>query len=174
MEGSDRAQLGLPGKQEALVAAVAAVAAKTIVVVVAAGPVVSPAASAADALLHASFGGQATAAALVDVLGGDVAPSGRLPFTVPASGDDVPPISSYAMAAHPGRTYRYATRPPLYPFGYGLSFASFKLSAAAVTPAVVAPWPRGRERHPQPHGGACQRGGRPALRRVARRDPAAR
>ena len=140
MEGSDRAALGLPGQQEALVAAVAAVAAKTIVVLIAAGPNGSPSLPPlADAMVQTFFGGQATALALLDVLTGSVAPSGRLPYTVPAALTDVPPIDSYAMATPPGRTYRFATPPPLYPFGFGLSYARFVLGSLAVQPAAISP-----------------------------------
>ena len=140
MEGSDRLSLGLPGKQEALVAAVAAVARKTVVVLVAAGPMSSPSLSThADALVQPFFGGQATAGALMDVLTGAVSPSGRLPYSVPKDVADVPPIDQYSMTAAPGRTYRYATRPPLYPFGYGLSYASFEFGDLHVAPAIVAP-----------------------------------
>lgn len=186
MEGSDRLALTLPGMQEKLVHAVMAVAAKTIVVLVAAGPISAPSMSAkADALVQSYFGGQAMASALMDVMTGAVAPSGRLPYTVPASVDDVPPISSYAMAAPPGRTYRFSTRPPLFPFGYGLSYASFSLRDLVVSPPTVAPCnsavvsvtishvagPASAEivqLYAARHGGAVGAGVRPELRGFAR------
>src|SRR5439155_20189246 len=61
-------------------------------------------------------------AALADVLFGDVSPAGRLPITFPRSIADVPDFKSYDMK---GRTYRYLEKPPLYPFGYGLSYTRF-------------------------------------------------
>jgi beta-glucosidase len=69
---------------------------------------------------------------LADVLFGDYNPAGRLPVTFYKSADQLPPFTNYAMA---GRTYRYFTGEPLYPFGYGLSYTTFSYSGLTV-PAV--------------------------------------
>ena len=82
-----------------------------------------------NAVLMAWYPGQAGGTALCDLLFGRVSPSGRLPVTFYRSVDDLPPFEDYAMA---GRTYRYFTGEPLYPFGYGLSYARFVYSDAAV------------------------------------------
>lgn len=135
MEGSDLSSLELPGRQEALIQAVGATAKRLVVVYVAANPVASTwVAAHADALLQAYFAGQATAAAIVAVISGDANPAGRLPFTVPRSLSEVPPMASYSMA---GRGYRFATQPALWPFGYGLSFSTFAYSDLVVDPPEV-------------------------------------
>ncbi len=76
----------------------------------------------ADAVLFVWYPGQEGGRAVADVLFGDVSPSGRLPITFPRSVDQLPPFEDYSMA---GRTYRYMTAEPLYPFGFGLSYTRF-------------------------------------------------
>jgi beta-glucosidase len=78
------------------------------------------------------FGGTA----LADVLFGKISPAGRLPVTFPMSIADVPPFTSYDMQ---GRTYRYSTAKPLYPFGYGLSYSNFTYTHLQVSSTDVAP-----------------------------------
>src|SRR4029078_12603370 len=57
-------------------------------------------------------------------------PAGRLPVTFPRSLADMPAFESYAMR---GRTYRYLETEPLYPFGFGLSYARFTYSELALS-----------------------------------------
>jgi len=87
----------------------------------------------ADALLQAWYPGEAGGTAIADVLSGAYNPSGRLPVTVYASAQDLPPFVDYRMA---GRTYRYFTGTPLFGFGYGLSYSRFGYSGLSA-PAVV-------------------------------------
>jgi len=89
----------------------------------------------ADAILNAWYGGQEAGTAVADILFGDYNPAGRLPVTFYKSIDQLPNFMDYNMK---GRTYRYMTETPLYPFGYGLSYTTFdyrnvKLSANTIT-----------------------------------------
>lgn len=79
----------------------------------------------ADAVLMAWYPGEEGGNAVADILFGKVSPSGRLPITFPKSLEQLPPYEDYAMK---GRTYRYMTEEPMYPFGFGLSYGSFRYS----------------------------------------------
>jgi beta-glucosidase len=79
----------------------------------------------ADAILFVWYPGEQGGKAVGDVLFGDTSPSGRLPVTFPKSVEQLPPFEDYSMA---GRTYRYMTEEPLYPFGFGLSYTHFEYS----------------------------------------------
>ncbi len=78
-----------------------------------------------DAILFVWYPGMEGGRAVADVLFGDVSPSGKLPITFPRSLDQLPPFDDYSMK---GRTYRYMTAEPLYPFGFGLSYSRFDYS----------------------------------------------
>ena len=79
----------------------------------------------ADALLFAWYPGEEGGTAAADIMFGSVSPSGRLPITFPKSLDQLPAYEDYSMK---GRTYRYMTKEPMYPFGFGLSYAKFDYS----------------------------------------------
>jgi beta-glucosidase len=88
-----------------------------------------------DAIIETWYGGERGGQAIGDVLAGTYNPAGRLPLTFYKSIDDIPGFDDYSMK---GKTYRYVTKPVLYPFGYGLSYSSFaygnlKLSASTLT-----------------------------------------
>ncbi len=83
------------------------------------------------AIVNAWYGGQAGGQAVADVLFGDYNPAGRLPLTFYKGVEDLPDFEDYSMA---GRTYRYFTGTPVYPFGYGLSYTSFAYSGMDVAP----------------------------------------
>lgn len=88
----------------------------------------------ADAVLLAWYPGEEGGNAVAEVIFGEASPSGKLPVTFPKSLDQLPPYEDYSMD---GRTYRFMTAEPLYPFGYGLSYADFsysdlKLSASRI------------------------------------------
>lgn len=75
----------------------------------------------ADAVLMAWYPGEEAGNAMADILFGKVSPSGRLPVTFPKSLEHLPPYEDYSMK---GRTYRYMTEEPMYPFGFGLSYTT--------------------------------------------------
>jgi beta-glucosidase len=141
-EGMDRATLSLPGDQDALIEAVAAVNRHTIVVLNNGGPVLMPWLRHVDAVLQAWYPGQQFGAALAAVLFGDSDPGGRLPVTYPASDTQGPALlgnparypgvdgnESYAEGIFVGyRWYDEFGRRPLFPFGYGLSYARYRLN----------------------------------------------
>lgn len=89
-----------------------------------------------DAIVLSWYPGQEGGNAIADVLFGDVSPSGRLPITFPKSIGDVPAFADYSMQ---GRSYRYATKEPLYPFGFGLSYGQVTYDALALSTASVTP-----------------------------------
>ena len=108
---------------------------KTLVLVLTGGSAIAvpEAHEMCDAVLQVWYPGCEGGRALADVLFGDASPSGRLPVTVPRRTADLPPFEDYRMR---GRTYRFADVEPLYPFGFGLSYARLtygELSASAET-----------------------------------------
>ncbi len=88
-----------------------------------------------NAILNAWYGGQEGGTAVADVLFGDYNPAGRLPITFYKSVDQLPDFQDYSMK---GRTYRYMTQTPLYPFGYGLSYTTFDYKNAKLSKAKIA------------------------------------
>ncbi len=87
----------------------------------------APVAALSDAVIVAWYPGERGGEAIARTLFGLNNPSGRLPITYPKSYDDLPDFADYSLA---GRTYRYATKEPLYPFGYGLSYTTFAYANA--------------------------------------------
>lgn len=133
-EGVDRESLALPGVQLQLVDAVAAAARGPVVVAVLSGGAVdlTPLRDHPHvaALLWAGYPGQSGGRALAEVLFGDVNPAGRLPFTVyPAGYAQQVAMTDMNMrpsARSPGRTYRFYTALPVFAFGSGLSYTTFR------------------------------------------------
>jgi beta-glucosidase len=139
--GGDRTSLELPKVQQALMETVVAAAkGKPVVLVLLNGSALSIgwADENVPAIVEAWYPGQAAGTAVADVLFGNVSPSGRLPITFYRSVDELPPFDDYAMT---GRTYRYFTGKPLYPFGHGLSYSRFAYAKLVVPrqAAVGAP-----------------------------------
>ena len=86
----------------------------------------------ADAVLLVWYPGEEGGHAIADIIFGKVSPSGRIPVTFPKSFDQLPAYTDYSMK---GRTYRYMTAEPLYPFGFGLSYTSFSYSGIKLSAA---------------------------------------
>ena len=134
--GGDRTNLNLPASQEALLAAVAATGKPLIVILENGGALsVNNAQQKATAIILAGYGGQQGGNAVADVLFGDYNPAGRLPVTYYKSVDQIPAFENYDMK---GKTYRFFTQEPLYPFGYGLSYTTFTYSNLSVPAKATA------------------------------------
>jgi beta-glucosidase-like glycosyl hydrolase len=133
-EGLDRPTLALPGNYASLINAVDAVGnPKTALVVQADGPVtVTGVRDQVPAILFSGYNGQSQGTALADVLFGRQNPDGHLNFTWYQDDSQLPSIQNYGLnpaSTHGlGRTYQYFTGTPTYPFGYGLSYTSFRYS----------------------------------------------
>lgn len=84
----------------------------------------------ADAIIYAWYPGEQGGNAIADVIFGDVSPSGKLPITFPKSVAQLPPYEDYNMA---GRTYKYMTKEPMYPFGFGLTYSNLLISDVKIT-----------------------------------------
>ncbi|HKO16838.1 MAG TPA: glycoside hydrolase family 3 C-terminal domain-containing protein [Gemmatimonadaceae bacterium] len=122
--GGDRTSIDLPAPQRELLQRIVAVGKPTVLVLLNGSALaVNWAQAHVPAIVEAWYPGQAAGRAIADVLFGDYNPGGRLPVTFYKSVNDLPPFDDYAMA---GRTYRFFAGTPLYPFGYGLSYTSFR------------------------------------------------
>ena len=103
---------------------------KMVSVVFGGSPVdLKPICELSDAVVVAWYPGEQGGRAIGRALFGKSNVFGRLPITFPQSYDDLPPFESYALE---GRTYRYATKAPAFPFGYGLSYTTYEYSNASV------------------------------------------
>lgn len=123
--GGDRTSIELPQAQRDALRMLHE-AGKRVVFVCCSGSAVAlePELQSCDAILQAWYGGEAAGTALAEVLWGRVNPSGHLPVTFYRSDAQLPDYEDYRMQ---GRTYRYLTQQPLFPFGFGLSYTTFKV-----------------------------------------------
>jgi beta-glucosidase len=132
----DRFELGLPQNQIDFLTRIGERARKLVVVLLGGSPMTIPQIhDMADAVLLAWYPGEEGGRAVADVLFGAASPSGRLPITFPRSLDQLPPYEDYSMA---GRTYRYMEEEPLYPFGFGLSYAEVEYGEIALDRSEIA------------------------------------
>lgn len=126
-EAVDRKEIILQPDQEDFIRRVYAANPNTIVVLISNFPYALPwAAENASTILHLTHASQELGNALADVIYGAANPGGKLAQTWPKSLDQLPPMMDYDLTK--GRTYMYFTGEPQYPFGYGLSYTTFKLS----------------------------------------------
>jgi len=123
-EGGDRTSILLPAIQTELMKALKATGKPVVFVMMTGSAIATPWESEnVSAILNSWYGGQAAGTAAADILFGDYNPSGRLPVTFYKSDSDLASFTDYSMK---NRTYRYFNGTPLYGFGYGLSYTSFK------------------------------------------------
>jgi beta-glucosidase len=148
-EGGDRPDLSLPGNQDQLISAVARVNKNTIGVLDTGGPVLMPWIDEVAGVIEAWYPGQEDGNAIAAVLYGDVNPSAKLTLTFPRSADGIPTaqverwpgvngLSTYSEKLNVGyRWYDATNTQPLFPFGFGLSYTTFKLSDLVAKPTKL-------------------------------------
>ncbi|MFL1475595.1 glycoside hydrolase family 3 N-terminal domain-containing protein [Pseudomonas grimontii] len=145
-EARSRADLGLPGAQEALLRALLDSGKPVVILLMNGRPLVlSPTVRQAPALLETWFLGSEMGNAVADILFGDVNPSGKLPITFPRSVGQIPLYYAHKNTGRPpSGDGRYASAyidehwTPLYPFGFGLSYTSFRYSTPRLSAQRLA------------------------------------
>jgi beta-glucosidase len=108
---------------------------KPVILILTGGSPIAIPEDIADAVIFAWYPGEKGGQAVADIIFGDVVPSGKLPLTFPVSTGQLPPYEDYAMR---GRTYRYMTEKPLYPFGFGLSYTEFRFDSIRLSETSVS------------------------------------
>jgi beta-glucosidase len=144
-EASSRSCIGLPGRQQELVKAVVATGTPVVLVLMNGRPLTIPwEADHVPAILETWFLGAETGNAIADVVFGAIAPSGRLPVSVPRAVGQIPIYYDHKNTGRPPDptnhfTSKYLDLPstPLYPFGYGLSYTTFSYSDLKVATPVL-------------------------------------
>jgi beta-glucosidase len=123
-DGGDRTSILLPKIQTELMKSLKSTGKPVVFVMMTGSAIAVPwEAENIPAIINSWYGGQAAGTAVADILFGDYNPSGRLPITFYKSDADLPEFVDYKMD---NRTYRYFEGTPLYGFGYGLSYTTFK------------------------------------------------
>jgi len=132
----DRDSLDLLGAQNDLVKAVVETGKPTIVILINGRPLsINFIAEKVPAILEGWYLGEEGGPAAAEVLFGDVNPGGKLPITFPHSVGDLPDFYNHKPSDN--RSYAFSTRQPLYPFGYGLSYTTFKFDNLRVEPVQI-------------------------------------
>jgi beta-glucosidase len=125
-QNGDRDSISLPESQINYIKELAFHGVKIVLVLTGGSPIaLGEVEDLVDAILFMWYPGMEGGRAVADALFGDVSPAGKLPVTFPKSLDQLPAFDDYSMN---GRTYRYMTEEPLYPFGFGLSYSRFEYS----------------------------------------------
>lgn len=132
-ERGDRSIIRLPRGQEAYLKKLKASGTPVVLILAGGSPIAVPY-DIADAILFMWYPGEEGGHAVADILFGHASPSGRLPTTFPKSIEQLPPYEEYAMK---GRTYRYLTEEPLFPFGFGLSYTQFSYHSLHLSSNVI-------------------------------------
>ena len=132
----DRDSLDLLGAQNDLVKAVVETGTPTIVLLINGRPLsINYIAEHVPAIIEGWYLGQEGGTAAANILFGDVNPGGKLPITFPHSVGDLPDFYNHKPSAN--RSYTFSTRKPLFAFGYGLSYTTFKFENLRVEPAQI-------------------------------------
>lgn len=133
----DRNDITLIGQQKELVDALAETGKPMVAVIISGRPL--SLANVEDKLPAILYGwqlGQETGTAVADILFGDVNPGGKMPVTVPRTVGQIPAFYNHKPTARRG--YAFGDASPLYPFGYGLSYTTFKMSEPTLDSATIA------------------------------------
>jgi beta-glucosidase len=132
----DRSDISLPSQQDELFDAVAATGKPVVVLLLAGGPLAVPdLAERAGALVQAFFLGQEGGTAVAEVLFGKSNPGGKLPISVPRHVGQIP--AYYSRRPTSLRSYVDLPREPLFPFGHGLSYTTFRIENVKVSPQSI-------------------------------------
>jgi beta-glucosidase len=132
----DRESLDLLGSQDALIKSIVETGTPTIVLLINGRPLsINYAAEHVPAILEGWYLGEQGGAAAANVLFGDVNPSGKLPITFPHSVGELPDYYDHKPSRN--RSYAFADSHPLFPFGFGLSYTTFRFDNVRVEPATI-------------------------------------
>ncbi|KAI0053793.1 glycoside hydrolase family 3 protein [Auriscalpium vulgare] len=142
-EGYDRTTLALAGRTDELIQKLSEVNSKTVVVTQSGSAITMPWADSVHSIVHSWYLGNATGDAIADVLFGKINPSGKLSLTFPKRLEDVPSHGHFNIEDGKVRYgegifvgykhYQHRNITPLWPFGHGLSYTSFKYSDLVIS-----------------------------------------
>lgn len=143
-EASARSTLDLPGDQQKLLEAVVGVGKPTVLILESGRPLnILWANDHVQAILQAWYPGSQAGNAIADLLVGDAAPSARMPISWPRTIGQIPVYYGHKNTGRPGSPdrwhtgYQFESKEPLFPFGYGLTYTTFKYSNVHVeTPSI--------------------------------------
>jgi beta-glucosidase len=134
--GGDRTSIDLPAPQQQLLEHIQALGKPTVLVLMNGSALaINWADTHVGAIIDAWYPGEEGGTALAEALAGDFSPAGRLPVTFYRSADQLPAFDDYSMI---GRTYRYFDGEALYPFGYGLSYTTFRYANARADSSEIS------------------------------------
>ncbi|MFL6601099.1 MAG: glycoside hydrolase family 3 N-terminal domain-containing protein [Steroidobacteraceae bacterium] len=132
----DRANLGLIAQQDELAQALFGLGKPVVVLLINGAPLSIPAVvGQANAVVEAWYPGQEGGTAVADILFGDANPGGKLPLTIARSIAQLPLFYNQKPSAHRG--YLFDSKEPLFPFGFGLSYTTFEISAPHLSAARI-------------------------------------
>jgi beta-glucosidase len=135
VENGDRSDIMLAPAQADYLKKMILAGAKVVLVLTGGAPIaLGELADMVEAVVYVWYPGEQGGNAVADVLFGNATPGGKLPLTFPQSLDQLPPFEDYNMA---GRTHRFMTEEPLYPFGFGLSYTRFSYDGVSLSRSTV-------------------------------------